>query len=41
MRIKYTFILTFCNVATVVTNKSERYFFLDSYALCLCWMHYS
>jgi len=23
----------------MVTNKSERYFFLDSYALCLCWMH--
>jgi len=23
-----------------VTNKSKRYFFLDSYTLCLCWMHW-
>jgi len=23
----------------IVTNKSKRYFFLDFYTLCLCWMH--
>jgi len=23
----------------MVTNKSKRYFFLDSYTLFLCWMH--
>ena len=24
----------------MVTNKSKRYFFLPSYTLCLCWMHW-
>jgi len=24
----------------MVTNKSKRYFFRDSYMLCLCWMHW-
>jgi len=24
----------------MVTNKSKRYFFLDSYTSCLCWMHW-
>ena len=38
IRIKYTFILTSGNVATMVTNKSKR-FFLHSYTLCLCRMH--
>ena len=37
---KYTFILTSCNAATMVTNKSKIYFFVDSYTFCLCWMHW-
>jgi len=37
---KYKFILTSCNVATMVTNKSKRCFFLDTYTLCLCWKHW-
>jgi len=32
---KYTFILTSCNVAEVVTNKPKRCFFRDSYTLWL------
>ena len=24
----------------MVTKKSKRYFFRDSYTLCLCWMHW-
>jgi len=37
---KYTFILTICNVAIMVTKKSKRYFFRDSYTLCSCWMRW-
>jgi len=37
---KYTFILISYNVATMVTNRSKRYLFRDSYTLCLCWMHW-
>ena len=40
IRIKYTFFLTYCNDVTMVTNKSKIYFFLDSYKLCLCGMHW-
>jgi len=35
LRMKCTFILTSCNVAAVVTNKSKRCFFRDSYTLRL------
>jgi len=39
IRIKYTFFLTSCNVATMVTNKSKRYFSLTltlcTYAECI------
>ena len=38
--IKYIFFLTSCNVATMVINRSKRYFFRDSYTLCLCWMRW-
>jgi len=24
----------------MVTNKSKKYFFVDSYTLCLSWMHW-
>jgi len=34
----YTFIFTSCNVNN--GDKSKIYFFLDSYTLCLCWMHW-
>jgi len=37
---KYTFILTSYNVATMVTNRSKQYLFHDSYTLCLRWMHW-
>ena len=41
-RIKYTFILTSCNVATMVANNSTRYFFPWRLycTLYLCWMHW-
>jgi len=37
---KYRFILTSCNVVTMVTNKSKRYCFLGTYTLSLCWKHW-
>ena len=37
---EYTVILISYNVATMVTNRSKRYLFRDSYTLCLCWMHW-
>jgi len=33
---KYTFILTSWNVATMVTNNSKRYFFRATLTLCAC-----
>jgi len=38
--IKCRFILTSCNVTTMVPNKPKIYFYRDSCTLWLCWMHW-